>query len=136
MGISGEQVVRTLDGTGTFRGYPKAVRTDQGPELTGKALDLWVHRHGVELKLIQLGKPMRNGYIERFNGKFRGECLNEHWFRDLTHARETISHWRLDYNEQCPHSSLGYQTPLEFVSALRLEKTDPKITDLTRKQLD
>jgi len=136
MGISGEQVVRTLDGIAAFRGYPKAVRTDQGPEFTGRALEQWAYLHGVELKLIQPGKPMQNGYIESFNGKFRDECLNEHWFLDLAHAREKISHWRLDYNEQRPHSSLGYQTPLEFAPALRLEKTDPKITDITRKHLD
>lgn len=129
-------VVRTLDGIAAFRGYPKAVRTDQGPEFTGRALDQWAYRRGVELKLIQPGKPMQNGYIERFNGKFRDECLNEHWFRDLAHAREKNSHWRLDYNEQRPHSSLGYQTPLEFASALRLGKTGPKITGITRKQLD
>ena len=136
MGISGEQVVRTLDGIAAFRGYPKAVRTDQGPEFTGRALDQWAYRHSVELKLIQPGKPMQNGYVESFNGKFRDECLNEHWFRDLAHAREKISNWRLDYNEQRPHSSLGYQTPLEFASALRLGKTDSKVTDITREQLD
>ncbi|WP_220150133.1 IS3 family transposase [Marinobacter pelagius] len=136
MGISGEQVVRTLDGIAAFRGYPKAVRTDQGPEFTGRALDQWAYQHGVELKLIQPGKPMQNGYVESFNGKFRDECLNEHWFRDLAHAREKISNWRLDYNEQRPHSSLGYQTPLEFASALRLGKTDSKVTDITREQLD
>ena len=136
MGISGEQVVRTLDGIAAFRGYPKAVRTDQGPKFTGKALDQWAYRHGVELKLIQPGKPMQNGYVESFNGKFRDECLNEHWFRDLAHAREKISNWRLDYSEQRPHSSLVYQTPLEFASALRLGKTDSAVTDITRKQLD
>ncbi|WP_152638828.1 IS3 family transposase, partial [Marinobacter santoriniensis] len=114
MGISGEQVARTLDGIAAFRGYPKAVRTDQGPEFTGRALDQWAYRHNVELKLIQPGKPMQNGYVESFNGKFRDECLNEHWFQDLAHAREKISNWRLDYNGQRPHSSLGYQTPLEF----------------------
>jgi putative transposase len=94
-------------------------------------LDQWAYHHGVELKLIQPGKPMQNGYVESFNGKFRDECLNEHWFRDLAHAREKISNWRLDYNERRPHSSLGYQTPLEFASALRLGKSDSKVTDIT-----
>lgn len=136
MGISGEQVARTLDRIAAFRGYPEAVRTDQGPEFTGRALDQWAYRNGVELKLIQPGKPMQNGYIESFNGKFRDECLNEHWFRDLAHARETINQWRLDYNERRPHSSLGYQTPLEFASALRLGKTDSKVTDITKRRLD
>ena len=69
---------------------------------------------------------MQNGYVESFNGKFR----------DLAYAGEKIGTWRLDYNEQRPHSSLGYQTLLEFTSALRLGKTDSKVTDITRKQLD
>ncbi|KUJ82701.1 transposase, partial [Microbulbifer sp. ZGT114] len=79
-GISGLQVARTLDAIAAFRGYPKAIRTDQGPEFTSKALDQWGYENGVKLKLIQPGKPTQNGYIESFNGKFRDECLNEHWF--------------------------------------------------------
>ncbi|PCO04049.1 IS3 family transposase, partial [Microbulbifer flavimaris] len=87
-------------------------------------------------KLIQPGKPTQNGYIESFNGKFRDECLNEHWFRDLAHAREIISIWRQDYNEQRPHASLGYQTPAEFAAALRLDKKESTTTDITKKTLD
>lgn len=136
LGISGEQVARTLDSIAAFRGYPKAVRTDQGPEFTGKVLDQWAYRNGVELKLIQPGKPMQNGYVESFNGKFRDECLNEHWFLDLAHARKEVSQWRLDYNERRPHSSLEYQTPLEFAAALRLKTTALKVTDITRQRLD
>lgn len=135
-GISGDQVARTLNGIAAFRGYPKAVRTDQGPEFTGKALDQWAYQNGVELKLIQPGKPTQNGYIESFNGKFRDECLNEHWFRDLAHAREEIRHWRLDYNEKRPHSSLGYMTPREFAAADRQKKTGSQPTDITKKRLD
>ena len=111
-----------------------AVRTDQGPEFTGKALDQWAYQHGVELKLIQPGKPMQNGYIESFNGKFRDECLNEHWFSDLAHARELINQWRIDYNENRPHSSLGYQTPLEFAAANR--QIDSRTTGITNLKLD
>lgn len=79
-GISGHYVTRILDQAARFRGYPKAIRTDQGPEFTGKALDQWAYTHGVQLKLIQPGKPTQNAFIESFNGKFRDECLNEHWF--------------------------------------------------------
>lgn len=74
-GISGLYVARALDRAGRFRGYPKALRTDQGPEFTSRALDQWAHASGVTLKLIQPGKPTRNAYIESFNGKFRDECL-------------------------------------------------------------
>lgn len=136
LGISGEQVCRALDAIAAFRGYPKAVRTDQGPEFTGKALDQWAYEHRVDLKLIQPGKPMQNGYIESFNGKFRDECLNEHWFEDLAHARRLISVWRVDYNEQRPHSSLDYQTPLEFASAFRQQGEESTTTDITRSRLD
>lgn len=135
-GISGEQVTRTLDSIAAFRGYPEAVRTDKGPEFTGKALDQWAYQHGVELKLIQPGKPTQNGYIESFNGKFRDECLNEQWFTDLAHARELINEWRMDYNQNRPHSSLEYQTPLEFAAANRLGKTEPKNSNITKQLLD
>ncbi|KOT11396.1 integrase core domain protein [Burkholderia mallei] len=99
-GISGLYVARALDRAACFRGYPKAVRTDQGPEFTSRALDQWAYANGVTLKLIRAGKPTQNAYIESFNGKFRDECLNEHWFTTLAHARAVIAAWRQDYNEQ------------------------------------
>lgn len=111
--IGGAYVTRILDRIATFRGYPAAIRTDQGPEFTGRALDQWAYRHGVQLKLIQAGKPTQNAFIESFNGRFRDECLNDHWFTSLNHARQLIAEWRRDYNEQRPHSSLGYRTPAE-----------------------
>jgi len=118
-GISGHYVTRILDQVARFRGYPKAVRTDQGPEFTGKALDQWAYQNGVQLKLIQPGKPTQNAFIESFNGKFRDECLNEHWFHTLDHARVIINQWRKDYNECRPHSMLGYKTPAEMAEILR-----------------
>jgi len=118
-GISGHYVTRILDQVARFRGYPKAVRTDQGPEFTGRALDQWAYQHGVQLKLIQPGKPTQNAFIESFNGKFRDECLNEHWFHTLDHARVIINQWRKDYNECRPHSMLGYKTPTEMAEILR-----------------
>jgi len=118
-GISGHYVTRILDQAARFRGYPAAIRTDQGPEFTGRALDQWAYENGVQLKLIQPGKPTQNAYIESFNGKFRDECLNEHWFQSLAHAQAIIQAWRTDYNEQRPHSMLGYQTPAEAAEQLR-----------------
>lgn len=76
--ISGAQVTRILDGIALFRGYPTTIRTDQGPEFTCRALDQRAFEHGVELRLIQPGKPTQNGFIRSFNGRFRDECLNEH----------------------------------------------------------
>lgn len=107
-----------------FRGYPKAIRTDQGPEFTGRALDQWAYRNGVQLKLIQAGKPTQNAFIESFNGRFRDECLNDHWFTKLPEARILISAWRRDYNQDRQHSALGYQTPAELAARHRSSGSD------------
>ncbi len=126
-GISGVQVTRILDGIALFRGYRATIRTDQVPEFTCRALDQWAFEHGVDLRLIQPGKPTLNGSIESFNGRFRDECLNEHWFSDIVHARN----WRQDYNECRPHSALNYQTPSEFAARWRNGKCEGKQTDIT-----
>lgn len=120
-GLSGGYVARVLESIGKFRGLPRAIRTDQGPEFTSRALDRWAYGCGVDLKLIAAGKPTQNAYIESFNGKFRDECLNDHYFHNLAHARAVISHWRRDYNEARPHSSLGRMPPAEFAARHRLK---------------
>jgi putative transposase len=117
--ITGAYVTRILERAALFRGLPGAIRTDQGPEFTGKALDQWAYRNGVELRLIEAGKPMQNAYVESFNGRFRDECLNDHWFTSLTEARATVAAWRRDYNECRPHSAIGYLTPAEFAARHR-----------------
>jgi putative transposase len=119
-GISGEYVARLLDRIGRFRGLPSAVRTDQGPEFTSRAMDRWAYGTGVSLKLIAAGKPTQNAYVESFNGKFRDECLNDHHFRNLAHARAVIGEWRRDYNEERPHSMIGRVPPAEFAARHRL----------------
>lgn len=128
-GISGLYVARALDRAARFRGYPKAVRTDQGPEFTSRALDQWAYAKGVTLKLIQAGKPTQNAYIESFNGKFRDECLNEHWFTTLAHARVVIAAWRQDYNEARPHSALHYLSPAEFAAGHRATAVAPDVQE-------
>ena len=128
-GISGHYVTRVLDQAARFRGYPKAIRTDQGPEFTGKALDQWACRHSVQLKLIQAGKPTQNAFIESFNGRFRDECLNDHWFTSLAEARILIAAWRRDYNQHRPHSALDYQTPAEFAAKHRTIRSDLPVAE-------
>jgi putative transposase len=118
-GISGQYVTRVLESAARFRDLPKTIRTDQGPEFTGKAMDAWAYARGIELRLIEAGKPTQNAYVESFNGKFRDECLNEHWFRTLAEARAAITAWRTDYNQRRPHSALAYRTPAEFAAAWR-----------------
>jgi putative transposase len=117
--INGQGVADALDAVCRFRGYPATIRTDQGPEFTGRALDQWAHANSVTLTLTQPGKPTQNAYIESFNGKFRDECLNEQWFTSLDHAKAVIATWRRDYNELRPHSSIGNRTPSEFAATLR-----------------
>lgn len=107
-GISGQYVTRVLERAALFRGYPKAVRTDNGPEFTSRAFMVWAQAHGIRHILFQPGRPMQNGYIESFNGKLRDEQLNESWFETLHQARASLAIWRTDYNEVRSHSSLGY----------------------------
>ena len=96
------------------RGVPQALRCDNGPEFTSRHLIGWCAERGIELRHIQPGKPMQNGYVESFNGRLRDECLNANWFLNMADAREKIETWRKEYNAERPHSSLGYRTPLEF----------------------
>ncbi|HFH2893919.1 TPA: integrase core domain-containing protein [Pseudomonas aeruginosa] len=109
-----------------FRGYPKAIRTDQRPEFTGKALDQWAYQRDIKLKLIQPGKPTQNAFIESFNGKLRDECLNEHWFCSLAEARIRIAAWRRDYNEHRPHSAIGNLALAEFAASWRTRQQQLK----------
>lgn len=113
--LGGERVTRALDRAIESYGKPVSLLMDNGSEFTGKALDRWSYAQDVDLNFIEPGKPMQNGHCESFNGKFRDECLNEHWFADLWQAREIIEAWRMDYNEYRPHSSLNYLTPIEFL---------------------
>ena len=124
-GISGQYVVRLLDQAARFRGYPGAVRTDNGPEFTSRAFIAWSQSHGIRHILIEPGRPMQNGYIESFNGRFRDECLNEHWFETLKQARTEIAAWRRDYNEVRPHSSIGRIPPAQFAEQHRRNAADP-----------
>jgi putative transposase len=123
--LSGVRVARVLDRVITERGgLPAEIVMDNGPELTSKALDQWAYERGVHLRFIAPGKPQQNGFCESFNGKFRDECLNEHWFLSLYDAREKVEAWRVEYNRERPHSSLGNQTPEAFRRSLTQRK-DP-----------
>jgi len=117
--LSGERVTRVLDRLVIERGHPARIVTDNGPEFTGQALDRWAYKHQVKLEFIQPGKPIQNAYVESFNGTCRNECLNEHWFMSLGHARELLEAWRMDYNLNRPHSALGGKTPREFAKLNR-----------------
>ena len=113
--INGMRVTRVLSEIAQLEDLPQIIVIDNGPEFISNALDAWAYQRGVKLTFIRPGKPVKNAYIESFNGRFRDECLNEHWFLSIEHARRIIEKWRIDYNSERPHSSLGYLTPEEFV---------------------
>ena len=96
--------------------FPKSIRVDNGPEFISKSLDWWADFHGVKLDFSRTGKPTDNAFIESFNGKFRMECLNQHWILSLSEAQAEIDSWREDYNGCRPHSALGARTPNEFAA--------------------
>jgi putative transposase len=112
--LGGLRVRRVLDRIASEHGLPEAIVVDNGPEFRGRALAAWSEQRGVRLEFIQPGKPTQNAYIESFNGRLRDECLNANWFTSLSDARRKVETWRLDYNQQRPHSSLDYLPPAEF----------------------
>ena len=114
--IPGARVARFLDDLAVRSGLPEEIILDNGPEGTSKAMFDWSERTGVRLRFIEPGKPVQNAFVESFNGKFRDECLNLHWFGSLRHAREEIGRWRHHDNTERPHSALGYLSPTEFLT--------------------
>ena len=116
-GICSWQVTRTLERIIAVRGKPKSLRCDNGPEFTSRHFLAWCEEQGITVIHIQPGKPMQNGHVESFNGRFRDECLNANWFVNLADAKRKIESWRIEYNAERPHSSLAYRTPEEFAKA-------------------
>jgi putative transposase len=112
--LSGVAVTRVLDRLALTRGLPRVLRTDNGSEFCGRAMLTWAHERRVTLRLIAPGKPMQNAYVESFNGRFREECLNEHWFTSVAHAEVVIETWRREYNEERPKKGLGGLTPTDY----------------------
>jgi putative transposase len=97
-------------------GYPRTIRVDQGSEFVSRDLDIWAYQKGVVLDFSRPGKPTDNSFIESFNGKFRSECLNTHWFLSIDDARQKMEDWRRDYNEVRPHSAIGNQAPISLLN--------------------
>ena len=117
--IPARYVTRLLDEAIARRGKPRCIRSDNGPEFAGRVLQAWAAERAIEHRFIQPGKPTQNAYVESFNGRFRDECLSQHWFASLSHMRSVIDNWREDYNERRPHSSCGYLPPAQFAAQCR-----------------
>lgn len=113
--ISGKRVARALSASG--RKLPDMIVCDNGPEFTSKAMFEWSEATGVKLNFIRPGKPTENAFVESFNGKFRANCLDQHWFANLKEARNLIDAWRAHYNTERPHSSLNYLPPAVYADA-------------------
>ena len=113
--INGNMVSRFLDQLMETRKRPKSIVCDNGTEFTSKAMFNWSRDSKVKLAFIQPGKPTQNAFVESLNGKFRNECLNQHWFRTLEQAKYEIEQWRVHYNHVRPHSSLNHLSPKEVV---------------------
>ncbi|WP_425389019.1 IS3 family transposase [Aquimonas voraii] len=118
--LRSEDVVRVMERLRLQRGLPTRIQTDNGSEFASLAMDRWAYEQQVTLDFSRPGKPTDNPFVESFNGSFRDECLNTHWFLSLEDAREKIENWRQDYNHFRPHSSLGDRCPAEFAGQSHL----------------
>lgn len=115
--IKGHDVMEHLKAA--YTRCPKRIQTDNGSEFISKALDKWAYENEVLMDFSRLGKPTDNPFIESFNGSFRDECLNVHWFLSMEDAREKIEKWRNEYNTERRHSSIGNISPDEFRRSLK-----------------
>jgi putative transposase len=112
--LKGDDVVSVLNRIRQARTVPKMLFCDNGAEFTSQIMDLWAYQNDVQIDFSRPGKPTDNAHVESFNGTFRAECLDAHWFTSLTEAKQIIEAWRREYNESRPHRALGERTPNEF----------------------
>jgi transposase InsO family protein len=125
--LGGLPGTRGFDDLARTRGLPQVLRTHNGMEFCGSAMLTWAHARGVTLRLIEPDKPTQHAYIESFNGRFRDECLNEHWFTSLAHAQVVIDAWRREYNEERPKKGLGGLTPAAYAQQLTAQTKTAKV---------
>ncbi len=116
LSLGSQRVVRALDQVAEWRGFPNRLRFDNGPEFTGIAVANWAEQNGVELEFIEPGKPMQNGFVERFNRTYREAVLDMYIFEDLDQVRKQTDDWLQIYNHSRPHDSLGGMPPSEYLT--------------------
>lgn len=124
-------LVETLENLKQEIGVPKYIRCDNGPEFISKTFNNWCKKNYIEIKYIQPGKPMQNGYIERFNRHYREDVLDAYYFGDIHQLQTLSNHWRLDYNYNHPHQSLGNKSPIEHKS-----RFDEEVNFFIKEQLN
>ena len=134
----GADVVEVLERVSRHGGLPATIRVDQGTEFVSRDLDLWAYQRGVTLDFSRPGKPTDNAFIEAFNGRFRAECLNAHWFMSLADAQKKLEDWRKHYNEERPHGAIGQKTPNDAESRWRSQPaivTEPEKSNRRRSKV-
>src|SRR5215510_12651846 len=117
--LRSHDVVAALERLRHRRGSPESLRCDNGSEFTSQLMDLWAYQHQVRIDYSRPGKPTDNAYVESFNGTFRDECLNAHWFESIADARAVVESWRVEDNDSRPHRALGEVPPAEFARRFR-----------------
>jgi len=117
--LTSARVIRELEKLIAWRGKPERIRVDNGPEFIAAAMAQWANNQGIDIKFIEKGKPHQNGYIERFNRSYREEVLDAFCFTKLTEAQALSNAWLWMYNNERPHKSLGYKTPVAFMQECR-----------------
>jgi putative transposase len=124
--IKSKAVVAILDRVMRERGVPAYLRSDNDPELVAHRVKEWLAAKGTQTLYIEPGSPWQNARGESFHGRLRDECLNMEWFHNLREARVVTERWRRFYNEERPHSSLGYRTPVEFRQDYEQQQVEPE----------
>ena len=128
LNLPAQRIIRVLERVAMWRGYPKKLRMDNGPELTSAKMAEWAEANGVVLEFIKPGKPTQNSYVERFNRTYREEVLDMYVFRTLSEVREITDKWLVEYNEERPHESLGNLTPVEYLAS----RNGQEVSNITR----
>ena len=125
--LRAEDVIGVCNRLAASRDAPVRVFVDNGSEFSGRVFDLWAYHHKSAIDFSRPGKPTDNCFIETFNGSFRDECLNVHWFETIGEAKVNIEAWRVEYNESRPHQALGEMTPAAFAVKCRTTEVDTEL---------
>lgn len=126
--LPAERVIRVMEQIAVWRGLPKAIRCDNGPEFIAQSIVDWCKLHGIDLRHIQPGKPNQNAFIERFNRTYRDEVLSAYLFEDLDQVRDMTHEWLCLYNERRPHDSLGGLPPSIYRQSLEAKNSTSELS--------
>lgn len=113
-----------LDNIASWRGYPRAIRVDNGPENIARHFQEWADKHNIEIKYIQPGKPAQNGYIERFNRTYREAILDSYLFENTIQVQRLTDEWLAHYNDERPHEALKNLSPRQYARQLSVENSN------------